>query len=164
MNKKPQGLTATSDWIIFLQGEVTTTISFMFPFYTALIIIYIALIQINQNVGSELLPTGFNDIVLALLFLLFVPAIIVIWDIRPINKLCKQIVMGELTTHEEILKEYEKIEKRYKFSIQKIPKKISNNKAQSKKNNVHTVVENESNTCSKSNWEKDPHFVRYKKK
>ena len=84
-----------------------------------MLIIYIALVQINQSIGSEILPTGITEIALALLFLLFAPAFLIIWEIKPISILCKKIIKGELTVHEDILKEYEKIEKRNKLSWRK---------------------------------------------
>lgn len=113
--KGKKSIRSPSDWIVFLQGEITYTISFMFPLYTSLLIIYIALVQINQSIGNKFLPTGITEIALALLFLLFVPAFLIIWEIKPISILCKKIIKGELTVHEDILKEYEKIEKRNKL-------------------------------------------------
>lgn len=157
-NKKNQ--ITPSDWITFLQGEVTHTVSFIFPLYTALIIIYIALIQINQSVGSELFPTGLGEIIIALLFLLFAPAALIIWDVRPVNKLCKRIIKGELTTYEEILKEYKKIEKRNKFYRRKMPKKHSTNKKSRKVQQEEKTTHQESN---ETNWENDPAFVKYNK-
>jgi len=118
-SKGKKSIRSPSDWIAFLQGEITYTISFILPLYTSMLIIYIALVQINQSIGSEILPTGITEIALALLFLLFAPAFLIIWEIKPISILCKKIIKGELTVHEDILKEYEKIEKRNKLSWRK---------------------------------------------
>jgi hypothetical protein len=87
----------------------------MFPLYTALIIIYIALVQINLNYGNELFPVNITEITIALLFLIFVPAFLIIWETIPLNKLCRKIIKGELTEYSDILSEYEKFEKKYKF-------------------------------------------------
>jgi len=117
--KTRENLLSSSDWIIFLQGEISFSLSFLFPLYSAILIMYIALIQINQSVGSDLFPTDLGGITAALFFLIFAPAVIVAWDIRPVRKLLKKIMKGELKNHEEILVEYEKIEKRNIFHIQK---------------------------------------------
>lgn len=113
----------SSDWIAFLQGEISYTISFLLPLYTALIIIFIALIQMNQSVGSELLPTNLEDITFALFFILISFAFVVAWEIRPLRKLCKRIVKGDITIYEEILREYIKIEEKQKLYRKRKSKK-----------------------------------------
>ena len=77
-----------------------------FPLLTAYLVIAIALIQINLQLGEDQMPTSVEGITVfllaILLFLLFVIGIVT----APISRLQKRIIKGELKHHSEILEVY----------------------------------------------------------
>jgi len=121
MPRKSKNPITASDWIVFLQGEISSTLSFMIPFFTTLILVYISIVQMNQIIRSEIFPYKLEDIFIATMFILSVFIFIVGREINPLKKLSKQIISGEITSQEEILKEYKKIKNiKYKyFTIKK---------------------------------------------
>lgn len=152
-----------SDWIVFLQGEISHTVGFMFPFCTILLIMHITLVQINLSFGSELFPMGLEEITIALLFLVIFFAVMIAWSTRPLGKLCRRIVEGKLTTHEKILKEYEKIRDRNRLYRIKKSKEIPINKKHPKKNQKNIKKEGGKADSDKPDWKDDPSFVKYNK-
>jgi len=147
--KKTKHHITPSDWIAFLQGEISHVVSIMFPLLTAMLIIYIALIQLNQSVGSELLPVSIKNITIFLFCIIFVFAFVIGLETKPLRKLLKKIVKEELTTYEEIFQEYQKIQERDKIRRRKLMKIAKNKRIKEAKKDTN-------------NWTNDPAFVKTK--
>lgn len=118
-----------SDWINFIQGEISSELTIMLSMVAAIFLIILSLMQMSIIVG-DLSFIGINGEMPSIVtiafefgFIMFFVFIYIILLIRPKEYLCKKIIKGELTKHNEILKEYEeKIEVKIKW-LERIKKK-----------------------------------------
>ena len=95
-----------SDWIIFLNGEASTNVSFYAFFITIFIIIIIMYIEFNAIIEG-FTKLGAFFIYLLLVFIIGVFAkIINDYFTRPYQELCQKIMEGTITEPKNILEEY----------------------------------------------------------
>jgi len=112
MKKRGKDPISNSDWLIYLQSKNSHLIGIIFPFLTAYLVITIAVVQINLQLGEDQMPTSVGGISLFLLAMLFIVVFLVGSITLPYSRLQKRIIKGQLTNHIEILKAYEEIEKK----------------------------------------------------
>ena len=98
-----------SDWVVYLQGEISTLIGFILPILTAYLLIVIAVTQLSLILGDDPIFETTLSISVSLFALLIIIIIATGLVIKPERELCKRIIKGELTKHKDILKEYDKI-------------------------------------------------------
>ena len=95
-----------SDWIVYLQGKISTLIGILLPLIAAYLVIMIAVIQINLQLGEDIMPTTTSEISIFLISMFFLVMFFVGIGVGPYARLQKRIIKGELTNHNEILKVY----------------------------------------------------------
>lgn len=136
MVKRNRDPISNSDWIIFLQGKITTLIGVGLPLLAAYLLITITVIQINLQLEEDQMPTTISGISVFLLFIFFFMLFTIWFAIAPISRLQRRIIKGELTSHKKILKIYvEEIENKNFFSTIKdeVERRINSSKKKNKK-------------------------------
>ena len=110
MKKRIKEPISNSDWLVYLQSKNSHLIGIMFPLSTIYIVISIAIIQINLQLGGDEMPTTVGGITIFLVAMLLIIVFLVGSATMPYVRLQKRIITGELANHKEILEAFEKIE------------------------------------------------------
>jgi ABC-type multidrug transport system fused ATPase/permease subunit len=150
-----------SDWIIYLQGEITSDVTIMLSIVAAIFLIVLSIMQMSIITGdtSFIGRNGEIPSMIELAFefgaiLIFVLIYIMIL-IKPKSKLCKRIIKGEIANSQDILKEYNKtIDSKFSFwkktRSKKSKKFMKNNHSKNAKQEL-------------GNWKNNPAFIKYNK-
>lgn len=110
-----------SDWIVFLQGQISTYLTIMLGTLATIFVIILTLTQISINTGDlDFISTNgrmpsTTDLAFEFGVTLIVMILIIVFMVKPKATLCGKIVKGELTNPQEILREYEEINKMFIF-------------------------------------------------
>lgn len=125
-NKKTR---SPSDWIVFLQGQITSELNIMLAFIASLVLVFLTLTQLSiitgdmSFIGIKGQFPSITSLAIQWGFILIVFLVFIIMLINPKTKLCKKIIKGELTNHYDILRYYEdKVEPNLNF-LKKLKRK-----------------------------------------
>ena len=103
-----QGKPEPEDWIIYLSSLVSTNINISVVLFSAIILIFVVIYQIfnSGTINSDIIKIlGFFEFIIAVVFLLRYNRA------RKYEDIIHKIMIGEIKTDDEILKEYKKVSK-----------------------------------------------------
>jgi uncharacterized membrane protein len=130
-NKRYSELISCTDWLMYIQGEISTDLNMMLGFLASVIIVFLTLMQLSIATGDySFISVGgripiITGLAIQWTFVLVFFLVFIAILVRPKIRLCKKIIKGEITNSDEILKEYnDKVEFHFWWFHKKPPQPV----------------------------------------